>query len=58
MEDTDTFTWPEKCVNSYLLKYLAGKENTKLIEKLNSEEFVIRAEDWSGNRYFYNKASK
>ena len=46
-EDTGTFTWPEKCVNSYLIIYLAGNENTKAVEQLNSEKFIIRAEDSS-----------
>ena len=47
MEDADTSTWPEKCVNLYLTNYLAGKENTKAVGQLNSEEFIIRVENSS-----------
>ena len=47
MEDTDTSAWPEKCVSLYVTNYLAGKENTKALEQLNSKEFIIRAEDSS-----------
>ena len=48
MEDNDTSTWPEYCINLYLTNYLAGKENTKAaVGQLNSEEFIIRAENSS-----------
>ena len=48
LEDTDTDTnWPKKCANLYLSNHLAGKENSKLVEQLNSEEFLMRAEDLS-----------
>lgn len=40
-------TWPGRCVNLYLTNYLAGKETTKAVEKVNSKEFIIRAEDSS-----------
>ena len=49
MEDTDSSIWWEKCVNLYFTNYLAGKENTRAVEQLNSEQFIIRAEDSSKN---------
>ena len=42
-----TLLLDQKSVNSYLINYVAGKENTKAVEQLNSEEFIIRAEDSS-----------
>ena len=44
MEDIDTSVWPEKYLNLHLTNHLAGKENTKLVEQLNSEEFTMRSE--------------
>lgn len=40
-------TWPGRCVNLYLTNYVAGKETTKAVEKVNSKEFIIRDEDSS-----------
>ena len=47
LEDSDTSAWPENCVNLYLTNYLARRKNTKAVEQLNSEEFIIRAENSS-----------
>ena len=47
MEDIDTFARPEKCVNLHIGNYLPRKENAKVVKQLNSEEFIIRAEDLS-----------
>ena len=44
MEGADAFAWLEKCVNVYLTNHLAGTENTKAVEQLNSEEFIIGTE--------------
>ena len=43
--DRGTSTCPKKCINLYLTNYLAGKENKKAVEQLNSEEFIIIANE-------------
>ena len=45
LANTDTSGWPNEFVKLYLTNYLAGKENEESIAKLNSEVFVIQAED-------------
>ena len=45
LANTNTSTWPDEFVRVYLNNYLAGQENEKSIAQLDSEVFVIKAED-------------
>ena len=45
LANTDTSTWPDEFVRVYLNNYLAGQENEKSIAQLDSEVFIIKAED-------------
>ena len=45
LADTDTSDWPNEFVKLYLTNRLAGRENDACIDKLNSDVFVIKAEN-------------